>query len=100
MLGDGIEEGLFNKCMELLKRGSVAGKLDALLFVQDIITSDIQENRDFLVKKATALTDALQAVLNNLVLRSKSQIPLKFLHYFLDVVHKLTIIKPFLKVDE
>ena len=82
----------------MLKKGSVAGKLDALLFIQDIITSENQENKDFLEANAGLLLEALQVVLSLLLSRPSSQVPIKFLLYFLDVVHKLVTIKSFLKV--
>ena len=98
LLGERVEEILFEKCIELLKKGSVAGKLDALLFIQDIITSENQENKDYLEANAGTLLGALQVVLSSLLSRPSSQVTIKFLMYFLDMIHKLVTIKSFLKV--
>ncbi len=97
-MGEKVEGRLFQRCVELLKMGSIAGKLDALLFIQDIIISENKENKKFLVTKSDYLFEAIKTVLETLLSRPKTKVPVKFLIYFLNFIHKLVTIKSFLKV--
>jgi len=78
--------------------GTVSNKLDALLFIHDIATSENEENKQFLKEKSDMLIIALKMVLAEVFEKPRKEIPAKFLIYFLNMTHKLCSIRVFLKV--
>jgi len=97
MAAPGLDSEQFDKSVQLLINGTVSNKLDALLFIHDIATSENEENKQFLKEKSDMLIQALKMVLAEVFEKPRKEIPAKFLIYFLNMTHKLCSIRVFLK---
>ena len=73
-------------------------KLDALIYIHDIVTSEEEENKKLIKQKANVLLQALRLVLREVFDKPRNEVPTKFLIYFLNMSHKLCSIRIFLKV--
>mmetsp|Transcript_27961 Transcript_27961/g.24636 ORF Transcript_27961/g.24636 Transcript_27961/m.24636 type:complete len:102 (-) Transcript_27961:279-584(-) len=90
VIGDGIvNDELFNNCLNLLVNGNMANKLDALFFINDIMTSELSENKEFLKERADSLVQALHIVMKQLFDKPKSETPIKFIMHFLEMILRL-----------
>jgi len=92
-----VDEETFDKQVNLLINGGVSNKLDALLYIHDIATSENEENKNFMKAKADMLLHALHIVLKSIFERPKNEIPVKFVFYFLTMAHKLCSVRSLLR---
>lgn len=89
---------MFDRSIYALINGTSSERLDALLHIHDLATSENEDSKRLIKNKANALLIALHTVLKMVFERSQTEFPLKFVQYFLNMSHKLCSIKNFLRV--
>jgi len=78
--------------------GSTPSKLDAMLFLQDMITSENEDNQNVLKAKASSLIEALQVLIKNTFDKPRSEVTVKFIIFILNSIHKICTISLIMKV--
>jgi len=97
VLSKKIDPEQFDRSIYMLVNGSVTTKLDALLLIHDVATSEDEETKQFFKERVDPLMQALRSVLSEVFEKPRKDIPAKFLIYFLNMTHKLCSIRVFLK---
>jgi hypothetical protein len=81
-----------------LKYGDLSAQVDALVILNEVITSDLETNKNSLVKNAEFLIETISKVLYDVFDKQTETIPLKFGKYFISIVNKVCsidfVIKP------
>lgn len=68
-----------------------------MLFVHEVATSELDQNKSFVRDRANILMQAIHSVFRFIFESGKNEIPVKFVFYFLNMTHKLCSIRNFLK---
>ena len=88
------------KSIKQLKYGELSAQVDALVILNEIITSSLEEHWESLTKNANFLIETISKVLFETFDKPTEQIPLKFGKYFITIIGKVCAIEFLIKVVE
>ena len=88
------------KNIKQLKYGDMSSQVDALVILNETITSNLEENKESLVRNAPFLLDTISKVLYDTFDKQVETIPLKFGKYFIGIVLKVCSLDFIIRMGE
>lgn len=77
------------KHIKQLKYGDLSAQVDALVILNELITSNLEQKKDSLANNASYMIDTISKVLYDVFNKPVESIPLKFGRYFISIVNKV-----------